>query len=164
MSVETTCRQGYYHFSQGVTGGLLARTGVLARSQKAEPMDKPEGFWFSVEGSKQGWWDWCQSNGEAHWVDDSEVYRVSLVPSANLLHLSTPRDLDEFTSKYGVALGDPRLDIRFIHWAEVAAQYQGVLITPYVWARRLSLTWYYTWDCASGCVWDPTAIAGINPE
>ena len=28
----------------------------------------------------------------------------------------------------------------------------------------MELFWYYGWDCASGCIWDPAAVAEIKPR
>ena len=50
---------------------------------------------------------------------------------------------------------------KLIDWAEVAKDYQGVLITPYLEERRTRY-WYNTWDCASGCIWDTTCMASIE--
>ena len=47
-------------------------------------------------------------------------------------------------------------------WPGVAAEgWAGIEIAPYIWARRLDgpARWYYGWDAASGCIWDPTAAA-----
>ena len=32
-------------------------------------------------------------------------------------------------------------------------------------ARRLDMEtrWYYGWDCASGCVWDASAVQSVEP-
>jgi hypothetical protein len=43
-----------------------------------------------------------------------------------------------------------------IDWERLAKEYDGVEIAPYQWQRRLSdQRWYYSWDCASGCIWRP---------
>ena len=49
-----------------------------------------------------------------------------------------------------------------INWPKVAEKYQGVVIAPYCWEARIELDWYYSWDVASGCIWDPVAIAEIR--
>ena len=51
---------------------------------------------------------------------------------------------------------------RCIAWEKVAAKYDGLIITPYIWQRRMELNWYYTWDCASGCIWNVRAIKDIR--
>ena len=51
-----------------------------------------------------------------------------------------------------------------IRWQDVALDYQGILIAPYQWSLRLDkdFRWYYMWDCASGCIWDLSAIASLT--
>jgi hypothetical protein len=53
-----------------------------------------------------------------------------------------------------------------IDWYRVAEQYDGIIITPYIYERRLTeyTTWYYSWDCASGCIWNGKAIANITSK
>lgn len=83
-----------------------------------------------------------------------------------LLHLNSPAKLDALTKQYGVLppwRTRPEADDYLprylaIDWSAVAAQYGGILIAPYQWKRRLELTWYYGWDCASGCAWDLSLI------
>jgi hypothetical protein len=78
-------------------------------------------------------------------------------------------DLDAFTLRYADERpwsfeGRQHID-RSINWAGVAKDYQGVIIAPFVWDRRLhdAYSWYYTWDCASGCIWDAAAIERVEP-
>jgi hypothetical protein len=58
----------------------------------------------------------------------------------------------------------------WIAWDRLRERYQGLIVTPYIWERRLTMgngpdaMWYYFWDCASGCIWDPAAIASVTPR
>lgn len=96
-------------------------------------------------------------------------------------HYPTARQIDAFSIMYGVSyatlmpqIASQRLDARrlveegtpLIDWRRVAESYQGIVIAPYVWARRhhLASGWYYAWDCASGCIWDSAAVAAIMPQ
>lgn len=45
-----------------------------------------------------------------------------------------------------------------IDWPKIMKHYAACEINPYLYQRRLESAWYYGWDCASGCVWDRTAI------
>ena len=48
-------------------------------------------------------------------------------------------------------------------WGYLATQYQGLIIAPYLWDLRLfGPAWYYGWDCASGCIWDLTAVESFS--
>lgn len=112
---------------------------------------KPRGLWVSVEG-EDDWASWCRDNGfglerMAHCTE------VALIANANILTLSSAHELDDFTARYG-SLRNHRAYDDGIRWAEVAAQYNGIIIAPYQWERRLGLSWYYGWDCASGVIWN----------
>lgn len=50
----------------------------------------------------------------------------------------------------------------YMNYGKVAEKYGGIEITPYLWEKRLNSMWYYGWDCASGCVWDRSAVTGIR--
>jgi hypothetical protein len=122
-------------------------------------LDKPAGFWVSVEGDGDGWSDWCRSEGFG--LDRlAYAHEVTLAPAARILRISTPGGIDALTAEYGTG----RYAGIEIEWSRVAQEYQGVLIAPYQWSRRLAdgCSWYYGWDCASGCIWDVNAVASIR--
>lgn len=125
---------------------------------------KPRGLWLSVEGGGDGWREWCEAESFAGgWT---HVYDVELAEDANVLHLSGPGDLDRFHHEWSVpdeVLA--RWGRRSIDWRAVAEKYDGIIIAPYVWERRLDgevSEWYYGWDCASGCIWRARAVASIS--
>lgn len=123
-------------------------------------LDKPTGFWVSVEGDGDGWSDWCRS--EQFGVERlAHEHEVVLTPAARILQITTPEGIDALTERYGTG----RYGGMEIEWSRLAGEYQGILIAPYQWSRRLAdgRSWYYSWDCASGCVWDLDAIAAIRP-
>jgi hypothetical protein len=79
-----------------------------------------------------------------------------MTTDARVLHLSSSDELLAFHAEFG-------LDNWKVSWIAVAEQWQGIIIAPYLWERRLGdPSWYYTWDCASGCIWDATAIASVS--
>lgn len=94
-------------------------------------------------------------------VDDiralTHVHDVTLTEGANILRLQNATDIDKFTATY--ANGYCRID-----WHDIAAQYQGIIIAPFIYQRQRAkhTPWYYSWDCASGCIWDATAISSIT--
>jgi hypothetical protein len=129
---------------------------------KQEVGDKPRGLWVSVEG-EFGWKEWCE--GEAFRLDRfSHVYNVKLKPDANIVTLRTPTDIDNFTQEFMVTPKNRIMPYWFLDWPRISQLHQGILIYPYQWERRLheKTMWYYGWDCASGCIWDNTAIAELN--
>ena len=134
--------------------------------QDAQSM-KPNGVWLS-DDTDFGWFEWCM--GERFGLPNLR-YRIiiEIDPDADILHLKTIEDIDAFTQEYSVPPPWPmehdRLNLgMFINWKGVASQYNGLLITPYQWERRLQMgcSWYYGWDCASACIWDASAFASIT--
>ncbi len=117
---------------------------------------KPSGLWVSV-GTE--WLDWCRAED---FRTDQPIFdhAVILASTANILTLASPGDIDTFTDRYGKQIS-PQWDSRYIDWDEVAAQYDGILISPYQWSRRNErhTFWYYGWDVASGCIWNPGVVA-----
>lgn len=112
---------------------------------------KPSGLWVSVDG-EEDWPTWCKSEdfdgcGPYH-------YKIQVDRPGALLWLTTAAEVSEFNEKYGT---NPDNMLPLIDWVRVAKDYAGVVITPYQFETRLSLFWYYGWDCASGCIWDPEA-------
>ena len=114
---------------------------------------KPNGFWLSVGDD---WKRWCEENNFSL-ANLAYRHRVVLCPGANILRLSGPREIDRFTKEYDRGL--MRID-----WPLVARRYAGIIIAPYCWSRRchFGTRWYYAWDCASGCIWDPSAVDSLN--
>jgi hypothetical protein len=127
-------------------------------------LGKPQGLWVTP-GLEAGfsWPEWCKDEDFLP-IGDYQRHIVAFEDGARLLVLDTPESLDLLTNVFGVdALPHiPGLDRRVIDWQAVeAAGYDGVLITPYHWQRRLAHMWYYGWDCASGVVWNMDAIMRI---
>jgi hypothetical protein len=119
--------------------------------------EKPKGFWVSVDG-QYDWREWCL--GES-WNLDGFASRLplTLAPTANVLLIETEQALIEFTHRYGVPAkysgGSPA-----IAWPVVADEYDGIIISPYQWGCRYGelTSFYYGWDCASGCIWNLAAL------
>lgn len=138
-------------------------TSVHSREQDVEYQNfKPKGLWVSVEDD---WKAWCESEGFGlHRL--AHVTEVVLTPNANILRLKDAVQVKEFSDQYAY---DP-FNFRFahkmgVHWDQVAALYQGIIIAPYCYSIRYDNDsfWYYPWDCASGCIWDAAAIAKLVP-
>jgi hypothetical protein len=139
---------------------LPVRLETLERREQPVT-NKPKGLWVS-DGT--AWKDWCESeNFEAgRTVCANEV---TLAQDARILRIESETELDDFTDAYAVfPEGFPADYAYYLDWPAVAAAYSGVLIIPYLWSRHLdaSSPWYYGWDVASGCIWEPTAVASIR--
>ena len=138
---------------------------VKSVSVKIQKIDtKPVGLWFSVEGNGDGWKNWCEA--ESYNLDNL-LYKnqIELESDANLLILSSIVAIDSFHERFKASLpGMEKYFSDYIDWQRVAIEYQGIIITPYIWERRLdgkAHSWYHGWDCASGCIWDSKAIKNI---
>lgn len=116
---------------------------------------KPRGLWLSVEG-EQDWKEWCESE---RFGSLNHVTEVTLKPGSNVLTIATTDALDRFNRDFGN--GDD-LSVRSIDWQRVRTLWDGLIIAPYQWERRLDLMWYYGWDCASGVIWNLGAIAEVK--
>ena len=125
---------------------------------------KPDGLWFSVEPG-HGWFEWCEA--EQFCLDRLEfATRIILKDDADILRISNEEELIAFHKRFctnlhpGIASFPP-----LPSWDVVAMRYRGIIIAPYIWSMRLhtEMLWYYTWDCASGCVWDASAIERLEP-
>lgn len=113
---------------------------------------KPGGLWVSVEG-EDDWRNWCESEG---WALGNLKHATEIIlhPGANVLHIASLSALDAFDREYARP-GEYR---REIDWKAVMALHDGLIIAPYQYERRFEIGWYYGWDCASGIVWNMSAI------
>lgn len=126
--------------------------------------EKPRGLWVSVLG-RDDWASWCRAESFRR-TRRQCASRIVLSPSAKVLRMASAHEMDAFTRQYGevIRLQGSRYNRTGINWSKVAAEYDGIIIAPYIWSRRLhDLTgWYYGWDCASGCIWNSRAIARVQ--
>lgn len=140
------------------TSGPFALDGRRYDQPAPRMYGKPEGLWISVEG-KDDWPSWCESE---QFGVDRLVWRtpVTIRPEANVLWL-TPGLLGPFDRDFGFEWqwgSENQWTERAPDWRKVASRYDGIVIAPYSWHHRLNLNWYYPWDCASGCIWNLSAI------
>ena len=134
---------------------------------------KPAGLWVGIDGD---WIRWCSSE-QPDWI---HPYFYEIDASAlNLLWIRGEDGLLDFTKEYSmpfdmltrdvraamkvacacncaneVTIAPKSLELSSIAWDNVAAKFDGIVISPYLWSLRLRLHWYYGWDCASGCLWN----------
>lgn len=121
--------------------------------------DKPGGLWISVD---YDWQIWCEEEG---YRTDRLVNQCEIVlcECEKILFINNKDELLNFTKNFRDKFSDLN---RYndctcsLDWSSVKSIYKGILIYPYIYECRLnSLTqWYYTWDCASGCIWDLSCI------
>ncbi len=131
---------------------LIFRHGVdISNDTNEQPsrFDKPKGFWYSCEHECDlyGWFEWC--------IDES--FRIECLTNVteldlsqlNILSLTNDSEIKAFRSQYRAEAYYKTID-----WDKVSKQYDGIEIYPYSWDLRLNEDWYYSWDCASGCIWN----------
>jgi len=124
---------------------------------------KPHGLWISVDGADD-WPEWCTAEDFID-MDKQYHYDVLLHKNANILHLQNADEIRAFHRQWREEKPRiPKLDRYQIDWPKLANHYQGIIIAPYCWSMRLDMEvdWYYGWDCASGCIWDSSAIQSID--
>ena len=138
-----------------------AALGVIAPMEQGDPR-KPRGLWISVDGPDD-WPSWCLSEG---FRLDRLRHRhvVTLADGAAILRLETAADVSSLFKLFNTGDTDPWSFRSAIDWKRIAYSYQGIIIAPYQWSCRHAYAWYYSWDCASGCIWDPAAIASIERD
>lgn len=136
--------------------------------EQAEPrtFGKPVGFWVSVAG-EDDWATFATDNMDSARLNHTQ--RVTLAAEANILRINTAYELDVFAKHNAVETDYERRYARPwnkwpIDWRAVAEKYDGIIIAPYAWSRRMICDWYYGWDCASGCIWNLDAIASVERE
>jgi hypothetical protein len=135
------------------------------QSPAATMFDKPRGFWVSDEDD-YGWKRGCLDN-DFGLNRLRYAHGVTLIDGASILYLRSAAELDAFTVNYRTAVNVA--SIGFLHatyygisWQKVSKEYQGIIITPYIWRMSLRADWYYGWDCASDCIWDVKAIKSVE--
>lgn len=150
---------------------VFDRAKTYDQSDETHGHLKPVGLWVSVQG-EDDWPAWCRQ--EEFWPEGLEhPHRVILRDEANILRIDTPDGINGFHAKYAEENEFNRMMARIgddnfrrnqwpINWGKVATEYDGLIIAPYQWSRRLGPIWYYGWDCASGCIWNLEAIASFE--
>lgn len=163
-----------YHYSRQVITNLTQRELVFGETYDEihkpnkyylRPFMKPEGLWFSPEDDTQEYDEsWRAYSSELPRITLIYKYHVKLSPTANLLRISDVSGMYKFGKKYQYTEGLSVYRKLGICWQDVAVDYQGILIVPYQYSLRLhsDFDWYYPWDCASGCIWDLSAIGSLT--
>jgi len=127
---------------------------------------KPYGLWVSVEDYEDdvNWKQWSLSE-EFRLEHLKYRYSVNIVKKSNILFLNSSEELTIFSLEYESPQVNHKYEylkyIYSIDWERVMTEYDGIIIAPYIWSCRLdnpATSWYYGWDCASGCIWNIDAI------
>ncbi len=131
---------------------------------------KPIGFWISVEDFEgdTNWKTWCIEE-KFHLHGLKHKYLVKLKENARILYLSQVSQIKEFSLKYRKEKREYLYEnfIYEIKWEDLQPEYDGIIIAPYQYECRLytpETSWYYGWDCASGCIWNLDCIESFTLE
>lgn len=138
----------------------------MRRYRVDDPWHKPVGLWLSVDG-EHDWPAWC--TGERWGLEKlAQRHSFSLMAVSRLLHIASTDEIDLFHRRYAEILpGMERYRSEYVNWHRVSAEFDGVIIAPYIWARRLdgpAHRWYYGWDCASGCIWNLRSVRFLGSQ
>lgn len=127
---------------------------------------KPNGFWFSNDDCEDNWEQFCTK--EQFCLESltfKKLFKFS--DSSNVLIISNLKEFDAFCDSYVIKNDNTYgfFSSNNIDWNAVSEKYDGIYIPNYYWERRNSdhSCWYYGWDCASGCIWNLSAIEEITP-
>lgn len=125
---------------------------------------KPVGLWVSVEGSDD-WASWCASEQFGD-IASQHATLVRLHENHRVLILDTSDAMQIFHQRYGYRSEIMRSQHSArVDWPAVSRDHDGVVIAPYQPEHRLWSPlsgWYYTWDCASGCIWRGRAVQALR--
>lgn len=113
---------------------------------------KPNGLWYALGG---GWLDFLESNWESHNFQYENMFYID-IDYSQILRINTKDKFEKFENKFAASLNGGRY--KMINWVSVSEEYKGVEIIPHMTEMRFDSFWYSTWDIASGCIWDTTAI------
>ena len=137
----------------------------LRQEEVAQPnspkcsLGKPYGLWVSTPG-EDDWPSWCRS--EEFGLDRLRYEtKIRISDESRFLIIEDVQSLRSLTKRYICIVCRREFDrLGHINWKLVAAEYDGIIISPYQWECRLHETtdWYYGWDCASGCIWRFNAV------
>lgn len=136
-------------------------TKIETKIQLKAPRSKPKGLWLSVDGQD----DWVEWNRAEEFIEtDAQYhYRVVLNKCALIRYIRDAGELMNFHIEFA-AKDEKDWTYDQILWNKVQAEYDGIIIAPYIWSMRNDSVarWYYGWDCASGCIWHADAIQRIE--
>lgn len=122
---------------------------------------KPHGLWVTPDDEYN--WEWWSRAEQFNVENLTHRFSIQLKPSAEILWIKNSMQLDQFAKEFSKTPSLPGFhDLYAIDWHKVAEKYQGILIIPYIWERRMDTMWYYSWDCSSGCLWDPEVVESIQ--
>lgn len=145
----------------------VPEAGAIGRGDRC---DKPLGLWVSIEG-EDDWLSWCKAEGFGL-SRLSCPTEIVLHPHARVMRVEGADALRKFHDTYQcrpwfadkIGSSSNLYEGSAIRRGGIAEEYDGIVIAPYVWSLRLdrNISWYYGWDCASGCIWNNRAVSELR--
>ena len=157
------------HFSKRPFADEVRPIGPQAGpGRQATGTHKPVGLWLSDESSFLSWTGWCQREefpcgGHRTHFRIPWVRRFAESPhgGGTVLWLATEREMMMFDAYYGLTYHCHRGEWELDHsteideiWERLTMDYDGIIISPYQARLATLVPWYYSWDCASACIWN----------
>ena len=134
--------------------------GTLYRVQQAEIGASPRGLWVSDEAAASSWSAFL---GSIKQLPARFAHDLELAQASKLAIITSPDALANFWRRWprgsrvrDVVAGDA------LPWAEIAARYSGLIVTPVIDAAAGGPGWYASWKWAGGCIWDPVAVTAVR--
>ena len=134
--------------------------------QEKDGAHKPNGVWY---GCGDSWLKWISMNMTSRLDKVNYVYELEL-DQEFVLTITNAKEFKTFEWEYWGAApwqkrggwsdsGPPDGQYERIDFNLLAGQYDGIEICPYLPEFRMSTSnWYYSWDVASGCLWNSEAL------
>tara|TARA_Y100000590_G_scaffold415860_1_gene514117 strand:+ start:1168 stop:1683 length:516 start_codon:yes stop_codon:yes gene_type:complete len=130
---------------------------------------KPNGFWYSCYND---WYNFTQREDQfvlkyIHQININSKVSTNIQNKNKdkLLVIHNLKDFDIFNSRYaykGCHANEYKndqiiLQDYLVDWDKVSQDYGGIQICPYL-KKRKHISWYASFDVASGCVWNIKSI------
>lgn len=140
---------------------IVLEQRVYEQSTCRSSYSKPKGFWITDDTS-DNWEAWCRS--EEFCLDGLACRHEVDIDMSRILLISDSLQMDSFVREWMREHDEPGCRDGVVDWLGLSHRHSGLIITPYMWQFRLErmYSWYYGWDCASGCVWDTSAILAVR--
>jgi hypothetical protein len=170
--VALTPRERWVHYSSCPDQIIMYDTDY-SKAKDEHGLFKPIGLWITPYGQEDNWFEWSMSE-EFRISELNYIHDVEFAPAANILRITSVEGIDAFAQEYamdpfgGTSIENKYHSSMYCDWPRLAQCYDGIIISPYQWERRLmthggrKTDWYYSWDCASGCIWNARAIESIK--
>jgi len=114
---------------------------------------KPKGLWYSCGDD---WIQWASSEMPEMINKANYLYKIE-VNYDKVKAVHSEAEFRIFEKEYGVK-SKPWREIT-IDWKKLQDDgFAGIEICPYFNSKRYTAQWYYSWDVASGCIWDPAGL------